>query len=282
MNTEFCIDWMHINEPYRPYSLLGAHVYIHPTKGHYSTGSPRNGYTEALANQAGAVVMRNRNRPDMGIHIGYSGSTLNTYRDAGVSSLDILRWHIARGAAVSRIDLAIDVRDASLEPDNLYHMLQTKQATTTAKTWNLISGSDGGSTCYIGSRQSETFVRIYDKAAQLGVSGQWTRIELELKASKARFAAFTMANEPDEKAFKWAQGWLQGFVSFPHPVWREVMAAEAIPLARANKPEKDTRKWLMDTVAPAMARYMNETGDYKLLTDFMAVLAAQEDKSAIA
>jgi hypothetical protein len=218
----------------------------------------------------------------MGVHASYGGSTLNDYRENDISSLNILRWHIARQASVSRIDLAFDVKGENLEPGNLYHMLQTGKATTTAKTWNLITGSDGGATCYIGSRQSEAFVRIYDKAAQAGVDGQWTRVELELKASKARFAAYTMASGLDDNAFRWAQGWLQGFVSFPHAVWHGVVQADAIPLARANKPEKDTRRWLMEGVAPAMARYMNETGDFSLLSDFMAVLAAYEDKSALA
>lgn len=282
MSIEFCIDWLHVNEPFKPYSLLGSHLFIHPTKGRLTPATPRNGYTEGLKNLAGAVVMRNKNRSDMGVHVGYSGSALNDYRENNVSSLTILRWHIARQASVSRIDLAFDIRDESIEPGDLYHMLQSGTATTTAKTWNLITGSVGGSTCYIGSRQSEAFVRIYDKAAQMGVKGEWTRIELELKASKARFAAFTMATGADSDAFKWAQGWLQGFVSFPHPVWRALMLQQAIPLARANKPEKDTRKWLMETVAPSMARYMNETGDYSLLSDFMSVLASYEDKSALA
>lgn len=282
MSIEFCIDWLHVNEPFQPYSLLGSHLYIHPTKGKLAPATPRNGYTEGLANQAGAVAMRNRNRSDMGVHVGYSGSTLNSYNENNVKPLNILRWHITRQASVSRIDLAFDIKDEGMEPGILYNMLQDGRAKTTAKTWSLITGNDGGSTCYIGSRSSEAFVRIYDKAAQVGVDGQWTRVEMELKASKARFAAFTMASEPDESAFKWAQGWLQGFVSFPHPAWVALMSMGAIPLARANKPEKDTRRWLMESVAPAMARYMASTGDYQLLTDFMAVIAALEDKSAIA
>ena len=282
LSIEFCIDWLHVNEPYKAYSLLGSHLYKHPTKARLSPATPRHGYTEGIRNQAGAIAMRNRNRSDMGVHVSYSGSTLNDYREHDISSLNILRWHIARQASVSRIDLAFDVKHESLNPRELYAMLDGGQATTTAKTWNLITGNDGGATCYIGSRQSEAFVRIYDKAAQTGTDGQWTRIELELKASKARFAAFTMASGEDEHAFSWAQSWLQGFVSFPHDVWRKIMVEEAIPLARANKPEKDTRKWLMDTCAPAMARYMNETGDFALLADFMAVLAAYEDKSALA
>lgn len=281
MKTEFCIDWLHINEPFKPYALLGAFLYGLENHNRISPSTPRHGYTEAVCNQAGATAMRNITRSDMGVHIGYSGKTINTYRDNGVNTLDMLRWHIARHGTVSRIDLAFDIRNSGLSPSKLYECLSNGSATTTAKTYNLIVGSDGGATCYIGSRQSEAFVRIYDKGIESGEGGDWVRVELELKASKARFAAFTMANEPDNKAYLWAQGWLTGFVAFPQATWREFIQQTAIPLSRANKPETDTRKWLMEQVAPAMAKYMNKTGDYNLLTDFMAVLAAYEDKAVL-
>lgn len=277
MKTEFTIDWLHINEPFKPYSLLGSHIYQHPTKNGNTPHAARYGYTEGVANKAGAHAMRNINRSDMGVLIAYSGSTLNDYRDAGVNVLDILRWHISRGGSASRIDLAFDVREANLSPGYLYDMLVEGKATTTAKAFNLITGNDGGSTVYVGSRTSEAFLRIYDKAAQMQVGGQWTRIELELKSSKARFAAYTMANEPDSKAYQWAQGWLQGYVSFPHPVWREVMTMTSIPLVRANKPETDTRKWLIETCAPAMAKYIQRTDDYAVIIAFMRVLGSGLD-----
>ncbi|MCC7017838.1 MAG: replication initiation factor domain-containing protein [Rhodospirillales bacterium] len=274
LETEFCIDWLHLNEPFKPYALLGS--FIHPLENfnRMTPHTARYGYAEGAINQAGAIVMRNINRSDMGVHIGYSGKTLNTYRDNGVSSLDVLRWHMQRGASASRIDLAFDVRGTPLSPQTLYEHLINGRATTTAKTYNLIAGNDGGCTCYIGSRQSEAFVRIYDKGVESGEGGQWIRCDLELKASKARFAAFTMASEPDESAYKWAQGWLQGYVAFPDKTWQAFITQEAVPLARANKPEPDTRQWLIGQVAPAMARYIDRTGDYKLLDDFMRVLSA--------
>lgn len=156
----------------------------------------------------------------------------------------------------------------------LYEHLINGRATTTAKSWNLITGNDGGATCYVGSRTSEAFLRIYDKGIESGTHDNWIRVELELKASKARFAAFTMANEPDDSAFRWAQGWLSGFVSFPDKTWQALMSAEAIPLARANKPEPDTRQWLIGQVAPAMAKYIDRTGDYRLVEDFLRVVVA--------
>jgi len=274
LDTEFCIDWLHVNEPFKVYSLLASHIYKPPQDYQLTPGSPRHGYTEAMANRAGAVAMRNPNRSDMGVHVGYSGRTLNKYRDYGVNPLVLLRWHIGRGGAVSRIDLAFDVKDTPLNVQTLYEHLINGRATTTAKTYNLICGNDGGATCYVGSRTSEAFLRIYDKGIESGLGGEWVRVELELKSSKARFAAYTMANEPDASAFRWAQGWLQGFVSFPDTTWRALMTMEAIPLARANKPEPDTRQWLINLVAPAMAKYIERTGDYAVYTEFTRIVGS--------
>jgi DNA relaxase NicK len=223
--------------------------------------------------------MRNIDRSDMGIHVGYSGKTLNTYREHDIGSLVLLRWHIGHNASISRIDLAFDLKDTPMSISALYDMLERKEASTSAKTYNLIVGSDGGKTLYVGSRTSEAFMRIYDKGVESGEGGNWTRVELELKGSKARFAAYTMANESDDRAYQWAQGWLNGFVAFPDPTWRSLMVAEAIPMARANKPEADTKKWLLETVAPAMAKYMNRTGDYKCLVEFMAILRSGDDSA---
>lgn len=279
LNTTFSLDWLHVNEPFRAYALMGSFVYDIPTHRRLSPQTPRFGYTEGVINQAGAVVMRNVNRVDMGVHVGYSGKTLNTYREAGISSLEIVRWHIARGATFSRIDLAYDLRDTDMRPETLYIDLNLGLAVTTAKTFNLITGNDGGSTLYIGSRQSEAFVRIYDKGVESGTRERWIRVELELKSSKAQFAAYTMANEPDDSAYKWGQSWLAAFVNFQDETWQALMAAEAIPLASANKPEKDTRKWLTETVAPSIARYVNRTGDTKVLLDITTIVNALLDTS---
>lgn len=274
MEANFTIDWLHVNEPYQPYALMGSFLHKLPNFDRVSPATPRHGYTEGMCNQAGAIVMRNVNRSDMGIHIGYSGKTLNCYRDNGVNPLDLLRWHIGRNGSVSRIDLAFDIRNTPMRPEKLYNDLVSGSAVSTAKTFNLITGNDGGSTLYVGSRQSEAFLRIYDKGVESGTGENWIRVELELKSSKARFAAFTMASEPDDKAYQWAQGWLSGFVTFPDTTWRELMQAERIPLARANKPESDTRKWLLEQVAPAMGKYIQRTGDYNVITEFCRVIGS--------
>jgi DNA relaxase NicK len=51
----------------------------------------------------------------------------------------------------------------------------------------LIQNSDGGSTLYIGSRQSDLFARLYDKGVEQAacVPGQWWRLELEIKHERA-------------------------------------------------------------------------------------------------
>jgi DNA relaxase NicK len=58
----------------------------------------------------------------------------------------------------------------------------------------LIQNSDGGSTLYIGSRQSDLFARLYDKGVEQAacVPGQWWRLELEIKHERALTVARTL------------------------------------------------------------------------------------------
>jgi len=275
MDVTFSIDWIHVTEQYETYALPSSFV-CQPMGLKITPATPRYGYTAGWVNAYGAHIMRNMNRPDMGVHVSYSAATLNKYREAGVDALEILRWHVDRFAVVTRLDLAFDMRNSQLSIDSLKAELTGGEATMTAKTWNHIQGSDGGQTLYIGSRSSETFLRIYDKGIESKQGGDWVRVEIELKGSKSEYAAHTMVTEPKVSAYRWAQSWLKGYVSFKHPVMTALCNEPGIRMEKANKPDKDTERWLLEQVAPAMARYMAKTSDYNLLVRFMAILAAYD------
>lgn len=56
-----------------------------------------------------------------------------------------------------------------------------------------------GLTVYVGSKQSDVFVRIYDKAAERGYSPadmHWVRVEIQLRNARAVLAARSVATEP--------------------------------------------------------------------------------------
>lgn len=114
---------------------------------------------------------------------------------------------------VTRVDLAVTWRASPPDPllgHNSYAMAEMHHAAhpTAALPWK-IEDADGGSTCYVGKRESEYMLRLYNKGAeavakqdQEGIERYracW-RYELECKASVAKPIAETVANEesPEE------------------------------------------------------------------------------------
>lgn len=54
-----------------------------------------------------------------------------------------------------------------------------------------------GKTLYFGSRGSNTYIRIYDKAAEQGVDGHWVRFEVELKQRNALYVVRHIMSDGD-------------------------------------------------------------------------------------
>lgn len=156
------------------------------------------------------------------------------------------------GANITRIDIAID--------DYLFHdlkwikeSLDRDYATTRARDWNLIEGRKG-STLYVGSRTSEKFLRIYDKAAEQGTDGNWYRIELECKGDFARGVALHV----DGAGYDYFGDIIRGFADWPDiHAWQQATTSPTL-LEGIPKPEKarDTYAWLMSAAAPSLAKVL--------------------------
>jgi hypothetical protein len=86
---------------------------------------------------------------------------------------------------VTRLDFAIDLIRVTADPIELADAVKAKTAKTHIQAVSIVTSSTGdhqtGLTVYLGSRQSTRLIRIYDKAAESGYDGIWTRIELEAK-----------------------------------------------------------------------------------------------------
>lgn len=104
-----------------------------------------------------------------------------------------------RGLKVSRLDFAIDCYNVGAIPAEIYELHRAGKCKTRAKKASMIetyAGSEKlGETCYIGTRESMKFLRIYDKAKETADEsrGEWIRIELEIKDDYALVALAAMA-----------------------------------------------------------------------------------------
>jgi len=226
--------------------------------GHFTSWipqKPRNGYpfVVSAADRTGLCVMASEPDSPMGVHVSWSGSALRE-----VEPRTVLRQALAAGATVRRIDIALDVH-YPFWAKMMYDDLENGAVITQAKSHQLIT-SNTGWTIYVGSRTSEKFLRIYDKQAEAGLNHPLTRIELECKNDYAE----GIAQHIDQEGYNQFPAIIKGFCDFPeYAPWVEHLAS---PTLSAGIPKKektsDTKRWLMESVAPALAKVMAHDHDF--------------------
>ena len=159
--------------------------------------TPRHGYSGASTEENGILHMWNLEREEMGHHVVVSGSCLRDiieYR--GISQQTLLQEVINAGASITRLDLAKDAKDVYVDYDHIWSDLERGNYKGSAQKTARMQGGDGGDTIYIGSRTSDRFMRLYDKAAQTGNADiLWSRLEIEYKGMVARAVSALLAQD---------------------------------------------------------------------------------------
>lgn len=104
-----------------------------------------------------------------------------------------------REGQFGRIDLALDDYDGNLSPEIVWQKMRRREVNTRWKTYSrvqscsMLPDAPEGYTVYLGSRDTDTFARCYDKASQTGTPYHWVRFELELKRDRAHELAGRIA-----------------------------------------------------------------------------------------
>jgi len=85
---------------------------------------------------------------------------------------DVATWVFEQKGHFGRIDVALDDRNGVIDVDRIYASVRAGNCVSHFRQSRLISGLDVGTgldtgqTLCMGSRQSDTYLRIYDKAAE--------------------------------------------------------------------------------------------------------------------
>lgn len=226
--------------------------------GHFNAWIPQkpcNGYPYVVsaADCTGLRVMASEPNSPMGVHVSWAGSALRE-----VDPRNVLHNALAIGAVVRRIDLAVDIHDQTY-PYLFEKMLLEKTAVTQAKSHQIIT-SNTGWTVYVGSRTSEKFLRIYDKQAESGLDHPLTRVELECKGDYAE----GVAQHVNQEGYNNFPSIIKAFCDFPdHYLWKEHLASPTLSPGIPKKEKTyDTKRWLMESVAPALAKIMVQDHDF--------------------
>lgn len=209
-----------------------------------------SGYDSVFLYDDGRMECENLKRPDMGTHIIWNGNCIReiTHR-YDMSPYEQFMWLYQR-AKITRLDLALDIRDSGLRIEELTALLRQGKAQTRAhKAPTMHDALADGKTQYIGRKTSSAYVKIYDKAAERGMTDtDWIRIEVTFQKKKAMpvSRAFAQTNN--------VQGLILSVVNFPtHNLWNEIFNSKALSV-KEERQRPNTEIWLLGVVANTLAR----------------------------
>lgn len=281
----FTIDWLSATFPsvdaqaFAKQHFLASIVPSKKTRGMF-------GYDTQVKYETGVLRLSSKTREDMGEHFIFSGSSLINIMDkSGKTAFDICQMFDDYNARVSRLDFAVDVRNENLTPEMLYRASQNQRLEDAIvdgfngkkskkrgrrPMTNFFKNSYGGTTFYVGSRTSDKFLRVYDKASQMGTQDneQWTRIELECKGEIAHSLGWHAARSDQQSFYNICSAYIKSVFDCGNPVWNAALSQSSAILDIPKKDKKDTIAWLMKTVAPTIARIIEENPSVDVWGEF--------------
>ena len=203
-------------------------------------------YPEGSLFEDGRKVFVAPLHPEWGVHMVWSGTACD---NCPVDPVHLICALICAGFNFTRIDFAVDAQNFNLRPSQATEEIKNERIKTRAKecpAWFDVAGK--GYTQYIGKKSSEIYLKLYDKAAEMGVDGDHTRIELTVRSERADKAARQAVLRRDFR------GMVVSFADFPQwDEWNKAMATTPIKLP-SERHETATRKWLIDQCVPSLAR----------------------------
>lgn len=231
---------------------------------------PVNGYNVGVRYTDGRIELTHTLRPEMGCHVIASGQTLRAMK---CDPIAYLKHVVSSGARVTRLDIAIDAKNCNLVASDATKYIKNGEVITRAKQFPAWSDpTNKGYTQYIGKKTSSAFVRIYNKAAEVGVDGDWTRVECSFGERRANQAAQAIIQNGD------FIGLVRGFVDFPEwENWQNVMSDSPVQTVY-EKRLSNTRKWLLEQCAPTLAREVYLDGEDEFYFRFNDAVAFNVQK----
>jgi DNA relaxase NicK len=233
------------------------------SRGRFVARGGMHGYAVAYEQIDGVVVAWNRPMQANGLYISYPGKALEH-----ADWLALIDRLLSLGAKVSRLDLASDLVGKHINLEEWYQKVRNGDAVTNARRHRLVQ-SESGSTLYIGSRSSERFLRIYDKAGQEGVDMDWFRAELELKGGAAKGVARYLQQK---RSLEEVPAIINAFFRLRCSDWNDWMETDHAAVIYSTKTRSNTADWLLNSVAPALARYLEK--DAGFIEDFIEAVHA--------
>ena len=312
-DLEVCIDWLGFtffcfSNPYDVLDFLGF------SNGDFVVCNGSNGYKSSLRHSFYPVTILYDGRGDMGIHVNITGSAISYALECFVESIKVLapfgdyaveysndsmmaRYlrHISESGKFTRVDLAIDDKGCNYYSVNDVHEIcDSDRCMTRFRKYRpeyerSFNGDITGNTLYIGKRQSEIFLRIYDKRLEQiqktkkDCGFEWVRWELELKKDRANMAVNHLLSGRALGAV--AIGILSNYFRIivknnsnisrcsTDPLWEEFIDNVdklRLTISKTEKTLESKKEWILKQCMPSISAVVAyENGDMSFITDHL-------------
>jgi DNA relaxase NicK len=172
------------------------------------------------------------------------------------SSMAVLGRLIEHGWKITRMDVAWDLRnDETPSSELIAEQLKATQSGTSRSIAAYTSAmSYTGFT--VGSRKSDFYMRVYDKAKEQGLEGNWLRCEIEIKGDAAHPYALSHWNRGSVDAVHKMLNMLGGTATYITDVMATSLIDESpFEAVKIDRGETDTEGWLYKQVYPALVKF---------------------------
>ena len=238
----------------------------------------REGYRSCYANDGQTIsILTDGGHFAMGHHITITGTACEAL---GTRVIDVALTTIRLGGKISRIDLAVDDRSGILNMSEVEACIRGLRYTTRFRSPPRIecsvdkkTGRELGKWIKFGKRNSEMYIRIYDKAAEQQQKGSWVRVEIEAKGKNA--TEIMRRVEQGKTLGEMLFGLLVNYIAFreksrdpnrsrwPYAKWWSQFLGEVeriqLGTGRANESEKRV-DWFITTMDKTLARVVDRHG----------------------
>lgn len=273
MLTMFCFDWLRFTAPtldardelLRTFPELELDKDVIAGKGVYTDGQ-----RILLGGKPCGTIEWAPKHPEWKVSFTFSGSDLLNWR-GNVAPGQLIMFPIEWGYNITRVDLALDVLHPDGELQELAQAVESGSVTTRTKTNGVIRSrnaeSDKGLTIYLGSRQSDKYVRLYHKGAQMGTDDNWVRLEIEAKGDYALALSKRLAKMPEGDAFmqeaaKLAKSELRATLGCEVAWYNEALRDETVPLISVERKRSKSERWAFTTLLEMCRNAAREFPDW--------------------
>ena len=248
MHSSGHLDWLTVTFPLDfDEKVLEAYM-----GAFHNVGTGAHGYARRATTSLGAILQAD-GAPGMGKSLTLPGKTLESLRAILDTDRPVLDLLVSGKGRASRVDFALNIHESTLTIADLWEQYITGLVYTKARGNEAISTKDGGiHAFYIGSRKSDKFMRVYDKALEQHLDGvAWLRLELECRRLVARTYVGAMVEQKLLRPF--INRAIGDFCSFSaSQVFREAIADDKAELPQIQRTIPAFWQWLERQVIPAM------------------------------